>query len=70
MPQNLKNFIIAGNVELFGSTYDKQMILALGIGVVHISIAMTVKAINSTVFYGFKESLSAWDGGCLSWEVS
>ncbi|WP_303034410.1 V-type ATPase 116kDa subunit family protein [uncultured Bacteroides sp.] len=60
LPQNLKNFIIAGNVELFGSTYDKQMILALGIGVVHISIAMTVKAINSTVFYGFKESLSAW----------
>lgn len=60
LPQELKNFIIAGNVELFGSTYDKQMILALGIGVVHISIAMTVKAINSTVFYGFKESLSAW----------
>lgn len=60
LPQNLKEFIIAGKVELFGSTYDKQMILALGIGVVHISLAMTVKAINSTVFYGFKESLSAW----------
>ena len=60
LPQQIKQFIIAGNVELFGSTYDKQMILALGIGVVHISIAMTVKAINSTVFYGFKESLSAW----------
>lgn len=60
LPQTLKNFIIAGKVELFGSTYDKQMILALGIGVVHISLAMTVKAINSTVFYGFKESLSAW----------
>ncbi len=60
LPQHLKNFIIAGDVELFGSTYDKQMILALGIGVVHISIAMTVKAVNSTVFYGFKESLSAW----------
>ncbi|MGN0047604.1 MAG: V-type ATP synthase subunit I [Bacteroides sp.] len=60
LPENLKQFIIAGNVELFGSTYDKQMVLALGIGVVHICIAMTVKAINSTVFYGFKESLSAW----------
>ena len=60
LPEELKQFIIAGNVELFGSTYDKQMVLALGIGVVHISIAMTVKAINSTVFYGFKESLSAW----------
>ena len=60
LPEQIKQFIIAGNVELFGSTYDKQMVLALGIGVVHISIAMTVKAINSTVFYGFKESLSAW----------
>jgi len=60
LPQELKDFIIAGKVELFGSTYDKQMILALGIGVVHISLAMTVKAVNSTVFYGFKESLSAW----------
>ena len=60
IPQNLKNFIIAGNVELFGSTYDKQMVLALLIGVVHISLAMTVKAINSTVFYGFKASLSSW----------
>ena len=60
IPQNIRDFIIAGDVELMGSTYDKQMILALGIGVVHISIAMTVKAINSTVFYGFKQSLSAW----------
>ena len=60
LPQQIKQFIIAGNVEILGGTYDKQMILALGIGVVHISIAMTVKAINSTVYYGFKESLSQW----------
>ncbi|MBQ5888937.1 MAG: ATPase V [Bacteroidaceae bacterium] len=60
IPQNIRDFIIAGDVTVMGSTYDKQMLLALGIGVLHISIAMTVKAINSTVFYGFKESLSAW----------
>ena len=60
IPQSIRNFIIAGEVEVMGSTYDKQMLLALGIGVLHISIAMTVKAINSTVFFGFKESLSAW----------
>lgn len=60
IPQEFKKFIFAGNIELFGSVYDKQMILALVIGIVHISIAMTVKAINSTVFYGFKDSLSAW----------
>lgn len=60
IPQNLKNFIISGKMELFGSEYDKQMILALAIGVVHISIAMTVKAINNTVFFGIKESLATW----------
>ena len=60
IPQSLRDFIIAGDVEIMGATYDKQMILALGIGIIHISIAMTVKAINSTVFFGFKESLSAW----------
>ena len=60
IPQSIRDFIIAGEVEVMGSTYDKQMLLALGIGVLHISIAMTVKAINSTVFFGFRESLSAW----------
>lgn len=60
IPQTLKEFIISGKMELFGATYDKQMMLALAIGVVHISIAMTVKAINTTVFFGFKKSLSAW----------
>lgn len=60
IPQELKQFIISGDVELFGSTYNKQMILALAIGVVHISVAMTVKAINNTFFFGFKESLSTW----------
>lgn len=60
LPQDIKNFIISGKMELFGATYDKQMILALAIGVVHISIAMTVKAVNSTVFFGLKESLSLW----------
>ena len=60
IPQNLKNFIISGKMELFGSEYDKQMVLALAIGVVHISIAMTVKAINNTVFFGIKESLATW----------
>ena len=53
-------YFITGTMEFFGAVYYKQMVLALGIGVLHISIAMTVKAINSTVFYGFKESLSVW----------
>lgn len=60
LPQSIKDFMIAGDVTIMGATYNKQMILALGIGIVHISIAMTVKAINSTVYFGFKESLSVW----------
>ncbi len=58
IPEKLKQFMIVGKIG--ETTYDKQMLLALIIGVVHISIAMTVKAIGQTVRFGFKESLSAW----------
>ena len=58
MPEWMKQFMITGKI---GETnYDKQMLLALIIGVVHICIAMTVKAIGATVRFGFKESLSDW----------
>ncbi|MBO4984849.1 MAG: ATPase V [Bacteroides sp.] len=60
LPQGLKDLIFAGQVEVMGATYDKLMILSLAIGVIHISIAMTVKAINVTLFNGFKEAISAW----------
>ncbi|WP_418696825.1 V-type ATP synthase subunit I [Bacteroides sp.] len=58
LPENLKQFMVVGKIG--ETTYDKQMLLALIIGVVHISIAMTVKAVGQTVRFGFKESLSAW----------
>ena len=58
LPDSVKRFMIAGKVE--GTNYDKQMLLAILVGIVHISVAMTVKAIVTTVRYGFKESLSAW----------
>lgn len=58
LPEFIKQFMIVGKIG--ETTYDKQMLLALIIGVVHISIAMTVKAIGETVRYGFKESLSSW----------
>lgn len=58
LPEGIKQFMVAGKIE--GTTYDKQMLLALLIGVVHICLAMTVKAIGETVRFGFKESLSAW----------
>ena len=58
IPEGFKSFMISGKIE--GTSYDKQMLLALIIGVVHICIAMTVKAISRTVRFGFKESLSTW----------
>ena len=58
LPGWMKQFMIVGKIG--ETSYDKQMLLALIIGVVHICIAMTVKAICSTVRYGFKESLSNW----------
>jgi V/A-type H+-transporting ATPase subunit I len=58
LPESVKQFMIVGKID--GTSYDKQMLLALMIGVVHLCIAMTVKAIGQTVRFGFKESLSAW----------
>lgn len=58
LPEGMKQLMVSGKIE--GTTYDKQMLLALLIGVVHICLAMTVKAIGETVRFGFKESLSAW----------
>ena len=58
VPQWLKQFMVVGKIG--DTSYDKQMLLALLIGVVHICLAMTVKAIGETVRYGFKESLSQW----------
>ena len=58
LPESVKRFMIAGKVD--GTNYDKQMLLAIIVGIVHISVAMTVKAILTTVRYGFRESLSAW----------
>ena len=58
LPESVTQFMVVGKIE--GTTYDKQMLLALIIGVVHLCIAMTVKAVSQTVRFGFKESLSAW----------
>ncbi|MGL4852424.1 MAG: V-type ATP synthase subunit I [Phocaeicola sp.] len=48
------------NVKQYMVTMDQQMYLALAIGVIHILFAMTVKAVSSTVRYGFLNSLSEW----------
>lgn len=58
LPESLKSWMIVGKID--GTTYDKQMALALGIGVVHICLAMVIKALSATMRYGFKRALSEW----------
>ncbi len=60
IPEGLKAFMVSGKVNVAGGTYDKQMILALGIGVVHTIIAMFIKALVRTSRFGFKNALGAW----------
>lgn len=58
LPVWMQSLIITGDWE--GTTYNKTMVIALLVGMFHICFAMTVKAISSTVRYGFKNSLSNW----------
>ena len=60
VPQALKDVMIKGSLELAGSSYDVQMVLALCIGVFHICLAMVVKAICYTKQTGFKENIATW----------
>ena len=61
VPEELKNFMIVGDVEVSGlGVFNIQMLLALGIGVFHICLAMTVKAICYTKRFGFRQTVSAW----------
>lgn len=56
VPQVLKDCMITG--EIFG--FNAQMVLAIAVGVFHISLAMVVKAIIYTRRFGFKETVSTW----------
>ncbi|MBR0272803.1 MAG: ATPase V [Bacteroidaceae bacterium] len=58
LPEWMQGLMITGKVG--DTVYDKTMLLSLAIGVVHLIIAMTVKAIKSTVLYGFKQSITPW----------
>ena len=59
VPEFLKKIMITGDVTIAGSAYAKQMILALGIGVVHICLALIMKAVWAVRKEGFKNSLGA-----------
>ncbi len=54
VPDSLKRLMIVGKV----GNYDIQMVLALGIGVFHICLAMLIKTACYLRRFGFKESIS------------
>lgn len=56
VPQWLKNCMITGEIAGFNA----QMVLAIAVGVFHISLALVVKAIIFTRRFGFKETVSTW----------
>ena len=61
VPEWLKNFMIVGDVDVPGvGVLNIQMLLAMGIGIFHICVAMTVKAICYTKRFGLKENIATW----------
>ena len=56
VPGWLKKCMISGKV----AGYDAQMVLAIGVGIFHICLAMVVKTIGKTLRFGFAKSISTW----------
>lgn len=63
-PEWAKSIIISGDLQVGASAYSKQMVLSLAIGIVHICLAMLVKARWEVKRNGFKNSL-----GTLGWTL-
>ena len=64
VPDGLKKIMITGNITIGDSTYAKQMVLSLGIGVLHICLALIVKTIWTIRNNGVKNSL-----GTIGWTL-
>ncbi len=64
VPEGLRRLMITGDWTIGGSTYAKQMVLSLGIGVLHICLAMIMKAVWAVKNNGVKNSL-----GTLGWSL-
>ena len=61
VPEWMKNLMIVGDVDVPGvGVLNIQMLLAMGIGIFHICVAMTVKAICYTKRFGWKENIATW----------
>ena len=64
MPEGAKKLMLTGNVLCENGDpntgYPLQMVLAIGIGVFHLCLAMVIKAVGYTKRLGFKENISTW----------
>ena len=61
VPEWLKSIMIVGDVEIPGlGTFNIQMLLAVGIGIFHICLAMIIKAVCYTRRFGLKNNLATW----------
>lgn len=61
VPEWMKSLMIVGDVDFPGvGVLNIQMLLAMGIGIFHICVAMTVKAICYTKRFGWKENIATW----------
>lgn len=58
LPEGYRNIMLTGKFK--DTNYDTTMIVALIVGVIHITIAMFVKALGTTMRYSFKSSISEW----------
>ena len=56
VPEWLKKCMITGEV----AGYSAQMVLAIAIGIFHICLAMTIKAVCYTKRFGFKSNICTW----------
>ena len=61
VPEWLKSIMIVGAVQIPGlGTFNIQMLLAVGIGIFHICLAMIIKAVCYTRRFGLKNNLATW----------
>ncbi len=60
VPEGCKKLMLAGKLNLGGSSYDLSMVAAIAVGVFHICLAMIIKAIGLTKRFGFKAAISTW----------
>ena len=51
---------VGGKIATPMGDLDFQMLLALGIGILHICLAMVIKAVGYTQRLGFKENIATW----------